>query len=156
VTDIVVGLALGHARQQRQDRGGPVQRLDAGFLIHAQHHRRLGGLRYNPTTSRTFSMNWGSVDSLKVSTRCGLSPKARQIRLIADCDIPVARAKDRVDQWVASFGVVSRVMTSTCSICSSVIVRAAPGRGSSARPSSRRATNRDRHLVTVGRDTPAV
>jgi hypothetical protein len=100
-------------------------------------------------------MNCGSVDSLKVSTRWGLSPKARQIRLIADCDIPVARANDRVDQWVASLGVVSRVMTSTCSTCSSVMVRAAPGRGSSARPSSRRATNRERHLVTVGREMPS-
>jgi hypothetical protein len=28
------------------------------------------------------------VDSLKVSTRCGLSPNARQIRPIADCDMP--------------------------------------------------------------------
>jgi hypothetical protein len=103
--------------------------------------------------SRTFSMNCGSVESLKVSTRCGLSAKARQIRLMADCDMPRWRARLRVDQWVASVGVVSRVVTSTCSTCSSVIVRAAPGRGSSARPSSRWATNRERHLVTVGRDT---
>ena len=87
-----------------------------------------GGFRYSPTTSRTLSMNCGSVDSLKVSTRCGLSPNARQIRLIADCDIPVARANDRVDQCVASVGVVSSVMTSTCSTGSSVIVRATPGR----------------------------
>jgi hypothetical protein len=42
-------------------------------------------------------MNCGSVDSLKVSTRCGLSPKARQIRLIADCDMPSLRARLRVD-----------------------------------------------------------
>lgn len=32
--------------------------------------------------SRTFSTNNGSGDSLKVSLRCGWSPKARQIRLI--------------------------------------------------------------------------
>jgi hypothetical protein len=42
-----------------------------------------GGFRYSPTTSRTLSMNCGSVDSLKSSMRCGLSPKARQIREIA-------------------------------------------------------------------------
>ena len=100
-------------------------------------------------------MNCGSVDSLKVSTRCGLSPNARQIRLMADWDMPSWRARLRVDQWVASVGVVSKVATSTCSTCSSVMVRAAPGRGSSARPSSRRATNRERHLVTVGLDTPS-
>jgi hypothetical protein len=34
------------------------------------------------------------------------------------------------------------------------MVRAAPGRGSSASPSSRRATNRERHLVTVGLEMP--
>jgi hypothetical protein len=51
--------------------------------------------------------------------------------------------------------VVSSVVTSTCSTCSSLIVRAAPGRGSSARPSRRRATNRERHLVTVGREMPS-
>lgn len=31
--------------------------------------------------SRTFSMNNGSCESLKVSVRCGWSPKARQMRL---------------------------------------------------------------------------
>ena len=100
-------------------------------------------------------MNCGSVDSLKVSTKWGLSPKARQIRLTAVWLIPNARASDRVDQCVASFGELSKVVTNTWSICSSVIVRGGPGRGASARPSSRRATNRERHLVTVGRDTPS-
>src|SRR5205814_126543 len=39
-----------------------------------------GGARYSPTMSRTLSMNSGSVDSFQLSTRCGLSPNARQIR----------------------------------------------------------------------------
>jgi hypothetical protein len=43
-------------------------------------------------------MNCGSVDSFQVSTKWGLSPDARQIRLIAVCDRPVASAIDRVDQ----------------------------------------------------------
>jgi uncharacterized protein (DUF3084 family) len=105
--------------------------------------------------SRILSMNCGSVDSLKVSTRWGLSPNARQIRLIADWDMPSLRARLRVDQWVASVGVVSKVMTSTRSTCSSLIVRGAPGRGSSTSPSSRWATNRARHLITVDRATPS-
>jgi hypothetical protein len=83
-----------------------------------------------------------------------LSPNARQIRLMADCDMPSWRARLRVDQWMAAAGVVSKVATSTCSTCSSVMVRAAPGRGSSARPSSRRAMSRERHLVTVGLEMP--
>jgi hypothetical protein len=61
---------------------------------------------------------------------------------------------DARDQCVASLGVSSRVATTTASTCSSVILRGAPGRGSSTSPSKRRATNRDRHLPTVGRDTP--
>ena len=40
--------------------------------------------------SRTLSMNCGSGESLNASVWCGLSPKARQIRLIADWLIPVA------------------------------------------------------------------
>ncbi len=54
-------------------------------------------------------MNCGSGESLKCSLRCGFRPKARQIRLIADCDIPVAFAIERVDQWVASRGLSSSV-----------------------------------------------
>jgi hypothetical protein len=57
--------------------------------------------------SRTLSMNWGTGDSLKSSTKCGLRPNARQIRLTADWVIPVALAIERVDQWVASVGVSS-------------------------------------------------
>ena len=38
VPDVVVG-AAGAARPQRQHRRGPVQRLDLGLLVHAEHHR---------------------------------------------------------------------------------------------------------------------
>ncbi len=48
--------------------------------------------------SRTSSMKSGSDDSLNVSTGWGFKPKARQIRLIADWDIPVVLVIDRVDQ----------------------------------------------------------
>lgn len=41
----------------------------------------------------------------------------------------------------------------TFSTWASLIVRGAPGRSSSLRPSSRRSTNRLRHLPTVGSDT---
>jgi hypothetical protein len=100
--------------------------------------------------SRTLSMNCGSVDSFQVCCRCGLSPNARQIREIAVWLIPVARAIDRVDQWLSWLGGgSSNVLVSTCSTRSSAMVRGRPGRGSSDRPSSRSATNRRRHLPTV-------
>ena len=37
VTEVVVGLALGDARAQRQDRPGPVECLDLALLVDAQH-----------------------------------------------------------------------------------------------------------------------
>src|SRR6202042_3989375 len=42
VAGVVVGAPLGHAGHHRQHRLGPVQGLDLGFLVHAQHHRLLG------------------------------------------------------------------------------------------------------------------
>ena len=82
-------------------------------------------------------MNCGSVLSFHVSTTCGFSPNARQIRETVDCDSPDSAAIDRVDQCESCprpFSVSVRV-TST-STCSSVIFRAAPGRGASASPST--------------------
>ena len=38
---VVMGAPLGGAGYERQDGGGAVERLDLGFLIHAQHHRRV-------------------------------------------------------------------------------------------------------------------
>ena len=54
-----------------------------------------------PTTSRTFAMNSGSVHGFHVSTRCGLRPKARQIRDTDDYDSPVSPAIVLVDQWLS-------------------------------------------------------
>ena len=99
-------------------------------------------------------MNCGSVLNFQVCTRWGLRPNARQIREIADWLMPAAAAIDRVDQCVSAPGPrSSSVLVITSSTCSSVIVRGAPGRGSSDKPSSREAWNRDRHLRTVSRDT---
>jgi hypothetical protein len=99
-------------------------------------------------------MNIGSLDSLKVSWRWGLRPNAFQIRPTVDPLRPDLLAIEARDQCVASFGVDSRVSVRTFSTCSSLTFRGAPGRGSSASPSSRSATNRERHLPTVARATP--
>ena len=56
-------------------------------------------------------------------------PKAFQIRPTVDFDNPDSLAIDARDQWVASAGWRSSVDTTTRSICSSPIVRGAPGRG---------------------------
>jgi hypothetical protein len=71
---------------------------------------------YSPTMSRTFSTKSGSVESLKLSVRCGWRPKARQIRLIVLWLRPDASAIERVLQCVAARGIVSSVRVTTCSI----------------------------------------
>ena len=100
-------------------------------------------------------MNCGSFDNFQESCRCGCSPKARQIRDTAVCDKPTSAAIERVDQCVASFGAVSRVVVITRSTSASAIVRGRPGRGSSSSPSSRSVANRLRHLPTVSRVIPS-
>src|SRR5438874_2479485 len=105
--------------------------------------------------SRTLSTNSGSADSLKVSLRCGWRENARQMRCTVEIDKPEALAIERVLQWVAAAGIVSNVVITTSAIFSSPILRGAPGRGSSARPSSRLAANRLRQVATVTRVTPS-
>jgi hypothetical protein len=77
---------------------------------------------------------------LKVSVSHGFNPNARQIRPTDDGDIPTRLARSRVDHCVASVGVSSSVRTTTASTSASVIVRGAPGRGSSINPSTPRST----------------
>ncbi len=65
---------------------------------------------------------------------------------------PQVRRQRRVDQCVASFGVLSNVVVTIRSTCSSVTVRGRPGRGSSNRPSSRRSAGRLRRRHRRPRD----
>ncbi len=45
---VVVGGALGHAGEHRQDRRGAVERLDLGLLVHAEHDGALGRVEIEP------------------------------------------------------------------------------------------------------------
>src|SRR6516225_1136231 len=99
--------------------------------------------------SRTLATNSGSVESLKVSRRCGCSPKARQIRPTLDVEMPECRAMLRVLQCVAPDGRLSNVCTMTLSSVASSILRGTPGRGSSSSPSRPRSAKRRRHFPTV-------
>mgnify|MGYP001105134066 CR=1 FL=1 len=62
---------------------------------------------------RTLATKCGSLDSLNVFCRCGLSPKARQTRLIAAGYSPVALAVSVVLQWVAFSGTSCKVLRIT-------------------------------------------
>src|SRR5271170_7990952 len=76
------------------------------------------------------------------------------MRCTVETDKPDAFAIERVLQCVAWDGIVSRVFVTTSAILSSPILRGAPQRGSSSRPSKRCAANRLRHVKTVIREVP--
>ncbi len=84
--------------------------------------------------SRIFSTSSGSVDSLKVSLRCGWRPKVCQMRTTALWLSPTFLASERVLQWVAAGGRLSNVWVTASSTWVSVILRGVPGRGSSHNP----------------------
>ena len=62
-----------------------------------------------PPSSRTLSTNSGSLDSLNVWLRCGCEPNAAHNRRIVVWEKPVSAAIERIDQYVASTGVVRNV-----------------------------------------------
>ena len=81
VADVVVGLLLRQARAHRQDRRGPVQRLD---LAISRRRRAPPPSPAGSGTARRRRGPWpparGSVENLNVSTRHGCRPHLRQIR----------------------------------------------------------------------------
>ena len=79
----------------------------------------VGGLRCNATMSRTFSMKNGSVDSLKVCAKCGLTPKRPNQRCTVLLEIPSARPSARVLQCVALSGVCCNARLITLATLSS-------------------------------------
>jgi hypothetical protein len=112
-----------------------------------------GGSRYKPTTS--VSLNAGSLETLKVSTRCGFSPRAFQIRCTVLRLTPACLAIDLVLQWVSPLGLECSVASTISSTFSAGIdgfgprpLRTSP---SLARPSS---ANRFRQARTVTVVTP--
>ena len=128
VADVVVAGARRGAGQHRET--GAV-RLRAWIWVFSSTHStnaRSGGSRYSPTTSRTLATNNGSLDSFHESCLCGANPNARHTRDTIDWLNPRCWAIDRVDQCVASVGVVSKVAMISASIWSSPTTRGRPGR----------------------------
>ena len=59
----------------------------------------------------SLSANCGSLLTLKLSTRCGFRPLARQMRDTEAFEMPISRAMVRVDQCVALAGVLCVVFS---------------------------------------------
>ena len=104
--------------------------------------------------SSTFSLNKGSLLSLKVRNRWGFSPCLFQIRRTDASLSPLARAIVRVLQCVASDGFSKVVMRTTfCTFCAEIF-GFRPGRGASFwMPSIPCRRKRPRHRATLCRDT---
>ena len=68
-----------------------------------------GGAKYRPTISTSFASKFGSFDSLKVRSRCGFNPCARQIFWTLLTAMPTAFAMARALQCVASVGLCGGV-----------------------------------------------
>jgi hypothetical protein len=98
----------------------------------------------------SLSANSGSLLTLKLSTRCGFSPLARQMRETDAFDTPISRAMVRVDQCVALAGVLCVVFAIRAAVTSVVIDGVRPGRGASfSRPSIPNSRKRPRQSVTM-------
>src|ERR1019366_1573801 len=65
---------------------------------------------------------------------CDACVKLRQMRTTALWLSPTSFARERVLQWVAAAGILSRVRVTASSTFASVILRGVPGRESSASP----------------------
>jgi hypothetical protein len=97
-TEVVVGAALGHARQHRQHRLGPVQRLDLGLLVHTQHQRPLGRIQGQPDHVADLVDALRVARQLEPSGRWGVRRTAFPIRPTVDFDSPDRLAIDARDQ----------------------------------------------------------
>ncbi len=73
-----------------------------------------GGLSYRPTTSMSVSSKHRSLESVKVFTRWGLSPRADQIRATVAELTPARLAIDRHDQCVWPSGAASLMTLIAC------------------------------------------
>ena len=69
--------------------------------------------------SRTFSMKNGSVDSLKVFAKCGLTPNKAHQRCTVLLPMPSVRPRVRVLQCVAASGVSCNARLITAATLSS-------------------------------------
>ncbi len=77
VPDVVGGAGLGQPGADRQDRGGAVQRLNLGLLVHAQHHRLLRRVQIQGAVddwAHPWSVAGHTVVSKYVEFACDVAP----------------------------------------------------------------------------------
>src|SRR5258708_34917310 len=93
----------------------------------------VGGGKVKAEISRTLSTNSGSFDNLNVWLRCGCKPNAAHIRRLVVWEKPASPAIVRIDQGVASTGVVRNGRSIQAATRSSSVLRGRPGPCSSSK-----------------------
>jgi len=95
---VVMGAALHLSRTHGQQGLRAVKSLNLGLFVYTQDQSLVGRVHVQPHNVPHLLNEERSVDSLKVSVRCGWRANARQIRLMALWLKPTLRANDRVLQ----------------------------------------------------------
>jgi len=103
---------------ERQPGLRPIQRLDLGFLIDAEHDRAVRRIEVETDDILTFSSNSGSFETLNPFTMCGFKPASAHMRPTLDGEMPMASAISARLQWVALGGVSCTVFAITFSFVS--------------------------------------
>ena len=99
---IVVRHRAAAAFLQRQAWLRAVECLDLALSSIDRTTACPGGLTYGPTTARSFTSKFGSLDSLNWRIRCGCRPWLRQMRCTELTLIPMTLAIAGAVQWVVS------------------------------------------------------
>jgi hypothetical protein len=110
---VAVRATFGYARHHRQDRLLAIECLDLALLIDAEDEGSVRRGKVKADNIAYLSTNSGSFDNLNVWLRCGCKPNAAHIRRIVVWEKPVSPAIERIDQCVASTGVVRNVRSIT-------------------------------------------
>ena len=92
MTPVVEGPLFRAARLHCQHWLAAVERLELSLLVDTLHERVVGRIHVQPDDVPTFSISCGSLESLKVSVRCGCKPTARRIRCTVGRVSPLADA----------------------------------------------------------------
>ena len=98
--DVVVGALLRDAGPHRQHRRGAVQRLDLGFLVHAEHHRLVRRVQVQPDHVADLGVQprvGGELEALRPPRlQAPFPPDVRDFTL----EMPSSAASSRDDQCV--------------------------------------------------------
>ena len=113
MSHIAVRATFRHARHHRQDRLLAIKCPDLAFLIDAEDKGsvRRGQVRADDIAYLVDEQR--IARQLECLTSCGCKPNAAHIRRIVVWEKPVFAAIERIDQCVASTGVVRNVRSIT-------------------------------------------